>query len=250
MTSTREEVFDLISRLVDKSLVVADEDAGGQPRYRLLETLRAYATTQAHSAGELAGLRDAHATWWTDWLEPRWSMPSDETLEAAEEFHGNLVAALEWSIAEPSRGLTLLTRVGRIWTDSGRAGDTMVAVDRLLTVDNAELHGPAWSTAATETFPLTLMARGVAATVQLLEHVEKVARKQGDDYQQYGSRPAATTVPLLEAVDLELRVGRRGGDRDRPLGRAAAGEGHDGDEGGTDEGGGRERTATRSGHGE
>ena len=77
----RDEVFDLISRLVDKSLVVADEGAGGQPRYRLLETLRAYATAQALSAGELAALRDAHATWWTDWLEPRWMMPTDETLE-------------------------------------------------------------------------------------------------------------------------------------------------------------------------
>ena len=53
-TSTDDEVFDLITRLVDKSLVVAEEDAGGQPRYRLLETLRAYAIAQAHTAGELA----------------------------------------------------------------------------------------------------------------------------------------------------------------------------------------------------
>ena len=109
----RDEVFDLISRLVDKSLVVADEDAGGQPRYRLLETLRAYATAQAHTAGELAVLRDAHADWWTEWLEPHWVMPSDETLAAADQFHGNLVAALEWSTMEPIRGLTLLTRLGK-----------------------------------------------------------------------------------------------------------------------------------------
>ena len=32
------EVFDLISRLVDKSLVDADEGPGGVPRYRLLES--------------------------------------------------------------------------------------------------------------------------------------------------------------------------------------------------------------------
>ena len=106
-------MFDLISRLVDKSLVVADEDAGGQPRYRLLETLRAYATAQAFTADELAGLRDAHTTWWTDWLEPLWTTPADETLAAVEQFHGNLVAALEWSIADPSRGLTLLARLGQ-----------------------------------------------------------------------------------------------------------------------------------------
>ena len=47
------EVFDLISRLVDKSLVVADEGPRGEPRYRLLETLRAYAVDRARTAGEL-----------------------------------------------------------------------------------------------------------------------------------------------------------------------------------------------------
>ena len=127
------EVFDVVCRLVDKSLAVADETAVRQPRYRLLETLRAYAIAQAHTAGELGGLRDAHATWWADWLEPRWAMPNEDTLEAAEQFHGNLVAALEWSVADPSRGLTLLTHLARIWTHTGRAGDAMVAVDRLLT---------------------------------------------------------------------------------------------------------------------
>src|SRR5262249_41541627 len=101
----RHAGFDLTSRLVDKSLVLADAEAGGQPTYRLLETLRAYATEQAEVAGELTALRDAHAAWWSDWLEPRWTTPTAETLEAAEQFHGNLTAALEWSSANPARGL-------------------------------------------------------------------------------------------------------------------------------------------------
>ena len=172
----RDEVFDLISRLVDKSLVVADEDDGGQPRYRLLETLRAYATTQAHTAGELAVLRDAHANWWTEWLEPRWAMPSYETLEAADQFHGNLVAALEWSTMEPIRGLTLLTRLARIWKQTGRAGDAMFAVDRLLTDDNAQRHGPAWLTAATAAAPLVFSARGFPEMLTLLERVKRRRR--------------------------------------------------------------------------
>ena len=173
----RDAVFDLVSRLVDKSLVVAEEDPDGQPGFRLLETLRAYATAQAYTAGELADLRDAHAAWWTDWLEPRWMMPSDDTLATAEQFHGNLVAALEWTSADPTRGLTLLTRLGRLWADSGRAGDSMVAVDRLLTDENAQRHGPAWLTAATETALLVLMARGADDTHALLERVEDVARE-------------------------------------------------------------------------
>ena len=51
------EVFDVISRLVDKSLVVVDDDGpGGEPRYRLLETLRAYALDRARR-GRRAGDR-------------------------------------------------------------------------------------------------------------------------------------------------------------------------------------------------
>ena len=36
-------VFDVVSRLIDKNLVVAEERPGGEQHYRLLETLRAYA---------------------------------------------------------------------------------------------------------------------------------------------------------------------------------------------------------------
>jgi predicted ATPase/DNA-binding CsgD family transcriptional regulator len=195
----RDEVFDLTSRLVDKSLVVADEGVGGQPRYRLLETLRAYATAQALSAGELPALRDAHVTWWTEWLEPRWMMPAEQTLESADQFHGNLVAALEWSIADPIRGLTLLTRLGRVWTQTGRAGDAMFAVDRLLTDENATRHGTAWLAAATETFVLMFMARGVTETSALVARVEEVAHDQEDDYH------AARARVFLRGDDTEAK---------------------------------------------
>ena len=208
----RDAVFDLVSRLVDKSLVVAEDDPDSQPGYRLLETLRAYATAQAYTAGELADLRDAHAAWWTDWLEPRWMMPSDETLAAAEQFHGNLVAALEWTSADPTRGLTLLARLGRVWADSGRAGDSMVAVDRLLTDENAQRHGLAWLTAATETALLVLMARGADDTHALLERVENVARERDDDYH---AALARVVMRGHDSADVELvrDVARQRGDR-------------------------------------
>ena len=129
-------VFDVLSRLVDKSLVVCEANLDAEPRYRLLETLRVYALEQAEGAGELAAIRDAHTRWWTDWLEPRWSTLSDETQAAAEQFHGNLVAALDWSASDPGYGLLLLTRLARVWTHSGRVGDGMVAVDHLMSDEN------------------------------------------------------------------------------------------------------------------
>jgi predicted ATPase/DNA-binding SARP family transcriptional activator len=53
------EVVDVVAALVDKSLVLADEDGG--VRYRLLETMRAYAGERLAEAGEQDALRDAHA---------------------------------------------------------------------------------------------------------------------------------------------------------------------------------------------
>ena len=52
-------VFDLLAQLVDKSLVVMQEQHG-QARYALLETLRQYSAAQISSSGELPAMRDAH----------------------------------------------------------------------------------------------------------------------------------------------------------------------------------------------
>ncbi|MDQ3189134.1 MAG: helix-turn-helix transcriptional regulator, partial [Pseudomonadota bacterium] len=52
-------VLDLLGHLVDKSLVVAD--GGAEPRYRLLETTRAFALEQLAGAGETVHLLRRHA---------------------------------------------------------------------------------------------------------------------------------------------------------------------------------------------
>ena len=54
-----EDVIDVIASLVDKSLVMASGET--EVRYRLLETVRAYAAERLTEAGEDKRLRDAHA---------------------------------------------------------------------------------------------------------------------------------------------------------------------------------------------
>jgi predicted ATPase/DNA-binding SARP family transcriptional activator/tetratricopeptide (TPR) repeat protein len=58
------DVIDVIASLVDKSLVMATGDT--EVRYRLLETVRAYATERLAEAGEDKRLRDAHAAYFLD----------------------------------------------------------------------------------------------------------------------------------------------------------------------------------------
>ncbi|HET9142037.1 ATP-binding protein [Actinophytocola sp.] len=58
----RGQVADLIGRLADKSLLVHRRD-GGQSRWRLLETVRAYALAKLDEAGEESATRARHLAW-------------------------------------------------------------------------------------------------------------------------------------------------------------------------------------------
>ena len=53
------DILDLLSRLVDKSLVIVDE-AGEERRYRLLETIRQYARDRLVQSGDIAAISGAH----------------------------------------------------------------------------------------------------------------------------------------------------------------------------------------------
>ena len=51
------DILDLIAALVDKSLVVVEPEVLGQARYRLLDSIRAYAAQRLADAGESAAIQ-------------------------------------------------------------------------------------------------------------------------------------------------------------------------------------------------
>ncbi|MQA84261.1 MAG: tetratricopeptide repeat protein [Streptosporangiales bacterium] len=52
-----EDVLDLLTALVDKSLIVVDREVAGEVRYRMLDTIRQYAAERLIEAGEAEDLR-------------------------------------------------------------------------------------------------------------------------------------------------------------------------------------------------
>ena len=56
-------IADLLARLVEKSLVAADEGSSRERRYRLLETVHVYARERLKDAGEATVLAERHARW-------------------------------------------------------------------------------------------------------------------------------------------------------------------------------------------
>ncbi len=93
-------VLDLLSHLVDKSLVVAADGHDGV-RYRMLETLRQYGRERL-AGGDTEVVREAHALYFRDFAET--ALPHvrglDEIIwqERLEIDHDNLRQALRWSI--------------------------------------------------------------------------------------------------------------------------------------------------------
>jgi len=98
----RDEVLELLSQLVDKSLVVAQE-RDGAARYRLLEMVREYAGEQLDGAEEAADVGRRHANFYMDLAEEAEPELKGERqlawLERLEIDHDNLRAAMRWLLA-------------------------------------------------------------------------------------------------------------------------------------------------------
>jgi predicted ATPase len=56
-------ILDLLTQLVNKSLVLAARAQGEEARYRMLETIREYALEKLTSIGEVDALRRQHAAY-------------------------------------------------------------------------------------------------------------------------------------------------------------------------------------------
>ena len=98
----REAVLDLLSRLVDRSLLEAAPSETGTMRYRLLETVRDYAAERLAAAGEDDASRRAYAEHFCELAETtdpklrgRAQLASLTRLRAE---HDNLHAALRWAM--------------------------------------------------------------------------------------------------------------------------------------------------------
>jgi predicted ATPase/DNA-binding XRE family transcriptional regulator len=105
------DTFDILSSLVDKSLVVADTSAP-ETRYRLLESSRQYASEKLVERGEQVSEthRRAHARAYLEvaqWLEQAWDTTPDRRWSALAEVElENCRAVLDWALG--TRGDVLL----------------------------------------------------------------------------------------------------------------------------------------------
>jgi predicted ATPase/DNA-binding SARP family transcriptional activator/DNA-binding CsgD family transcriptional regulator len=112
------EVLDLLSGLVDKSLVVAEATGEGGVRYRMLEPVRQYSRKRLEESGEVEAAKRAHAQYFlalAEEAEPELLGPREEEwYDRLEGEHDNIRAALSWSLEGADPGLALRI-AGAIW---------------------------------------------------------------------------------------------------------------------------------------
>jgi predicted ATPase/class 3 adenylate cyclase len=117
------DVLDLVTQLVDKSLVNT-ETLSGEVRYRMPETIRQYAQDRLLTSGEAAEVRTRHRTWYLGLAEraEERMRGSEQTmwLNRLEVEHDNMRTALGWSTTEEDdteTRLRLAGALGWLWND-------------------------------------------------------------------------------------------------------------------------------------
>jgi non-specific serine/threonine protein kinase len=195
------EALDLLSSLLDKSLLVRRDNGDGEPRFSLLETVRAYAAGQLAN-GERAELQRRHTAFFLDLAErgvpeltpATRAVPLAELAAAADDLRAALQWALEQEDTEPALRLTGSLwwfwylhgeyREGRQWVDAAlaRAG---------------EVESPARARTLLGAAKLSFLECDYPAAERLLDQCNELARRLGE------SRVLATTLHMQGSIARE-----------------------------------------------
>ncbi len=134
-----KEVLDLMTQLVNKSLIISERAPGQEVRYHMLETIRQYASERLLEAGENKQLRNRHLDFFLQWAEqaePKLRGPQQlKWLNQLESELDNLRAALEWSLAQTDGGeasLRLASALIAFWHQRGHVSEGRAWLARAL----------------------------------------------------------------------------------------------------------------------
>jgi predicted ATPase len=140
------DLLDLLSHLVDKSLLTA-ESSEGEGRFRMLETVRQYARERLMDAGDAVPAFRHHRDWYLALIERAkpdfFAGPAPaQWLTVFDSEHDNLRAALEWTSGEPEAeqaGLRMAAGLWRYWEIRGLLTEGRQWLERTLKATDGEV---------------------------------------------------------------------------------------------------------------
>jgi predicted ATPase/class 3 adenylate cyclase len=143
------DILDLLTQLVNKSLVIPDRESDKEARYRLLETIRQYARAKLFEAGSGDKVRERHLEYFlklAGQAEPELRGPNQTTwLDRLEKEVDNIRAALEWALeVNVAACLQIASELLWFWHIRSRKSEGSEWLERALSMElskrgNAEL---------------------------------------------------------------------------------------------------------------
>lgn len=141
------QVVDQLTQLIDKSLVMV-EHGSDYTRYRLLETVRQYATEKLRESGEAGAVHMRHRDHYTKLaalLQAPGNNGDAQLVEQTESEIDNLRAAFVWNreSGHVAEALQLASLLQPIWFGRGRAREGLAWFDSILEDENDNHAAPA-----------------------------------------------------------------------------------------------------------
>lgn len=181
-----DAVVDTLTRLVDRSLVSVDTSEDGQVRYRLLDSIGAYAGERLANAGLAETAHRAHADWYVRtarWCEAHIRGRSQPAcLAIARDERTNVDAALAWCrSSEPHLGVSIATGFGWTWVVLGDGAAAATRIRNALTFTTAP---PERASALLIAGWLEASAGNVALAQRDLDEADTIAERLGAEVLQ------------------------------------------------------------------
>jgi predicted ATPase len=180
------DLLDGMASMVDKSLLQQVEQANGESRFVMLETIREYALEKLEDSGEQALTKRAHAAYCLVLAEEHATEQSGgEVAEWLERFaleHDNFRAALEWLTAtgDAEWGLRLGTALFRFWEMREYLAEGRDTLGKLLKIAGAAAPTKARGRALFAAGVLALEQGDYASADALASESLNIARQLGD----------------------------------------------------------------------
>jgi predicted ATPase/serine/threonine protein kinase len=204
----KDNTLDLLSHLVDKSLVIVEHPATGERRYRFLETVRQYGREHLLRSGDAERWHERHFAFFFESFrhaEPRLRGPEQISwLNRLQLEHDNLRSALEWSMAAPERGtqaLELAAALFWFWTKRGYFSEGQQWLERAL----AGAIDPSPALRARALIALSHMTyfRGDYARTQILLDESLTLAREADDVDSAAFSLGVQGLVAMERGDFE-----------------------------------------------
>lgn len=132
------DILDLTQQLVDKSLVMVERDAEGDPRFTVTESVWHYSREKLEASGEGDTIRNRHLDYYLAWAEkhgPRLEGPDQKIwLDRAQNEFFNFRAAVDWAgrSGRIEEGIRIIYHLYRLVEVRGNVGEALEMLDGLL----------------------------------------------------------------------------------------------------------------------